>query len=143
MMRLFKIILSIYIGIFLSFLLNFYFEESGIIEYEKLNSHKTILLDNITELDSINKRLAHELEVLKTDSEIIQLLSRDLGYYQKDDNIIMIDGYPLKPNFHEIGKLIINTEKKREINIVIRILTYIIPFIVYILLSIFWKKKTG
>jgi cell division protein FtsB len=141
MMRLFKIILSVYVGICLSFILNFYFGEAGILQYGKLNQHKSMLLENIAELNIINQKLKSEQEVLKTDSEIIKLLSRDLGYYENDDNIIMVEGYPEKRNFHEIGKLIINTEKNIEINIVFRILTYIVPLIVFILLSIFWKKE--
>jgi cell division protein FtsB len=141
MMRLFKIILSVYVGICLSFVLNFYFGEAGILQYGKLNQHKSMLLENIAELNIINQKLKSEQEVLKTDSEIIKLLSRDLGYYENDDNIIMVEGYPEKRNFHEIGKLIINTEKNIEINIVFRILTYIVPLIVFILLSIFWKKE--
>ena len=140
-MRLIKVIFSIYLGICLSFLLNFCFGEAGIIQYQKQINHKNLLLSNISELKTINQRLNHELDVLKTDSEIIQLLSRELGYYENDDNIIIIDGYPEKHNFHEIGKLIINTSKKAEINIVFRILTYIIPLIFYIALSIIWKKK--
>jgi hypothetical protein len=100
-----------------------------------------MLVENISELNSINRKLNHELGVLKTDSEIIQLLSRDLGYFKNDDNIIMIEGYPVKPNFHEIGKLIINTEKNTEINLMIRVLTYILPVVLYIMLCIFWKKK--
>ena len=140
-MRLIKITLSIYVGICLSFLLNFYFGGAGLIEYNKLNEHKNMLSENITELTTINQKLSHELEGLKTDTESIQLLSRDLGYYRSDDNIIMIDGYPVKPSFHEIGKLIINTDKQTEISVVLRIITYIIPVIVYILLSVFWKKE--
>ncbi len=140
-MRLIKIVLSLYIGICFSFLLSFIFNKAGIIQYEKLNIHKNLLTENVSELQTINQKLNHELDVLTTDSEIIQLLSRDLGYYEKDDNIIMIEGYPEKRNFHEIGKLIINVQEKDDYHIILRLLVYIIPLIFFIALNILWKTK--
>ena len=53
----------------------------------------------------------------------------------------MIQGYPEKRNFHEIGKLIINVPEKVEYNIIIRLLIYIIPLIFFIALNILWKTK--
>jgi hypothetical protein len=136
-----KIVLSVYVGICFSFLLNFYLGDAGIIQHQKLECHRNLLLNNVSELKQINQKLNHELEVLTTDSEIIQLLSRELGYYENDDNIIMIEGYPEKRNFHEIGKLIINNPEKIKFNIFIKIPIYIIPLLFFIFLNIVWKKK--
>ena len=104
MMSLFKILISILIGVCFSFILIFFFGNAGIKEYISLKEHKTLLEENITDLEQVNTALNVEFISLKQESERIRLLSRDLGYFLSNEHVITIDGYPVKKEYYQVGK---------------------------------------
>ncbi len=133
MMRLLRIVLSLYVGMISVLVLLFFFGTAGIGKYDDLYRYKQSLEENILELKKINASLNQEFKSLGTDPEKIKLLARELGYFAAEDRVIRVEGFSTRRSFYKVGKIIF---PYREASFTLpRILGIIITVFFYILFS--------
>ncbi|GHV83379.1 hypothetical protein AGMMS50212_07190 [Spirochaetia bacterium] len=64
----------------------------GLSAYDQLNAEKTKQLENLKNLQTINKELLELKESLSFDSDTISVYARDLGFGTEDEHFIRIVG---------------------------------------------------
>ncbi len=133
MMRLLRIVLSLYAGMISVFVLLFFLGDAGMGKYSDLNRYKQALEENILELKTINVSLNQEFKSLGTDPEKIKLLARELGYFAAEDRVIRVEGFSTRRSFYKVGKIIFPYRESRFH--LPRILGIIITVLFYILYS--------
>jgi cell division protein FtsB len=79
---------SAYICIITYLLLTLFLGPAGYLSSKDLQEYSSILLENLDELDQLNRELQGEVEALTSDSETIRLYSRELGYYREGEQVI-------------------------------------------------------
>ncbi|MBN1409829.1 MAG: septum formation initiator family protein [Spirochaetales bacterium] len=135
-MKLFNLIVSIYLSVILSALLVFFFGEQGLIEYNDLSEKKRLLSMNIEKLKEKNQILISKLNELNTNSETIKLLARELGYYGKNEDLIRIQGYKPQKTYYNAGSIIKINLRPVERNFILKIISLLISLIFYVVITI-------
>ena len=105
--------------------------------YNRLSSHLELLTENMENLERINDDLNGQFEELATDPERIRLQARELGYFKEDEKVLIVEGFPKKRTFFEVGKVVKKLPLKRRNTIWVRILQIIIPFGIFFLSGLF------
>ncbi|AHH08716.1 septum formation initiator family protein [Borrelia anserina] len=135
-----KIMLSIYTGIIIYFIITPIFGETGIINYKKLNSNLTLMKNHIKKLKAIQKTLKTKyinLQISK--SEILREASK-LGYYPKNSTVIK--NFDEEENYHQGNVLSIkNISGNQNVDKNFYLISILISLIFYFLLSYFDKIR--
>jgi cell division protein FtsB len=71
-----------------------YAGSSGILPYRELLKERELILDNLEELELVNRKLEGSADALLYDSETIKLKARELGYGEENEGFIRIVGLP-------------------------------------------------
>jgi len=78
----------------------------------ELRQIKYELENNITVIEKNYEILTNELEGLRTSAERIALEARNIGYFRKNEGIIIAEGYNVKKQYFTLGKLVnVNYDK--------------------------------
>jgi cell division protein FtsB len=87
-------------------LLVYFFGDSGVTAYGRLEDHRDRLVRNVQDLEGLNHALQAELASLRDDPGRIEVLARDLGLYRPGDRVLRIEGAPDPVAPYEVGSLL-------------------------------------
>jgi len=73
--------------------------DTGLKAMSKVESYRTLLNSNLDSIREINEELTIEFDALTTDSEMIKLKARALGYFEKSDHLVHIENW--NPGYNE------------------------------------------
>ena len=132
-MKFVRLVVSFYSAILLGSLLALFFGDAGMVAYNRLSSHLELLTENLENLERINDDLNGKFEELATDPERIRLQARELGYFEEDEKVLTVEGFPKKRTFFEVGKVVKKIPLKRRNTVWVRILQVLIPFGIFFL----------
>jgi len=99
-------IYSLYISISLYFLLTFLFGPLGQEQEKILSQYREDLNLNIQALEEQNQDLQNQIMLLKSSKEAVRLIARDMGYYQKDESVVVIKGLGTPSRDYNPGRLL-------------------------------------
>jgi thioredoxin-related protein len=135
------VLFIIYSSVILNSLLLFFFGEKGCLEYESLAAYKTRLEANLRDIKEKNRSLSDKLNFVATNREQMSIIAREIGYYKKDENAIILEGYSPPGSFYEIGNYVNRGEESKERNGVLRVIAICSTVCMIILYGIISKKK--
>lgn len=84
----------------------FFFGDSGLTAFARLDGFRARLEANVAELEGLNRSLQAELESLREDPRRTEVLARDLGLYRPDDLVLRVEGAQPAPQPYEVGSLL-------------------------------------
>lgn len=90
---------SLLVGLVIYSLLNFTEGDTGLEAMNRVESYRNLLNSNLDEINKINSELTVEFDALSSDSEMIKLKARALGYYDQGDHLVHIENW--NPNYNE------------------------------------------
>ncbi|UPA12389.1 septum formation initiator family protein [Borrelia venezuelensis] len=135
-----KIMLSIYTGVISYFMITPIFGETGIINYNKLNSNLILMKNHTEKLKEIQKNLTTKYINLQISKPTILKEASKLGYYPK--NSIIIKNLDEDENYHQGNFLNIkHTSENKNIGKNFYLISIVISLIFYFLLSYLDKIK--
>ncbi|AHH09174.1 Hypothetical protein BPA_0127700 [Borrelia parkeri SLO] len=135
-----KIMLSIYTGIISYFIITPIFGETGIINYNKLNSNLILMKNHTEKLKEIQKDLTTKYINLQISKPTILKEASKLGYYPK--NSIIIKNLDEDENYYQGNFLNIkHTSENKNIGKNFYLISIVISLIFYFLLSYLDKIK--
>jgi cell division protein FtsB len=143
MMRYWRILLSLYAGLISGFFLLFFLGDAGVGKYRELSSYRERLELNVQELSQIHWALEQELKSLAVDAERVQILARELGYFEPDDGVIRVAGFTASGSFYKVGRIIERPPAERSIYPRIKIVCLVIPMVCYVIISMLrrWVRR--
>jgi cell division protein FtsB len=143
MMRYWRIVLSLYIGLLSGFFLLFFLGDAGTREFGELASYRDRLELNIQELSRIQWALEQELKSLAVDPERVQILARELGYFEPEDGVIRVTGLSPSGSFYKVGRIIERLPSEKPLYPRIKIISLLMPMACYVLLSLLrrWMRR--
>jgi len=112
---------------------------SGIYSYKKLVNYRNSLEENIKDLEQINQQLLNDIDALGSNSEIVALQARELGFFKDDEQVIRIENYSARGNIHQVGRLIYKAEGKATRDILIKTSALFLPLLFYLFSHIVLK----
>lgn len=80
--------------------------ETGLKAMAKVESYKNLLNTNLESIRDINKELTIEFDALSSDSEMIKLKARALGYFDKNDHLVHVENWNPEYNEYKPGFVI-------------------------------------
>ncbi|AAX18064.1 septum formation initiator family protein [Borrelia turicatae] len=135
-----KIMLSIYTGVISYFMITPIFGETGIINYNKLNSNLILMKNHTEKLKEIQKNLTTKYINLQISKPTILKEASKLGYYPK--NSIIIKNLDEDENYYQGNFLNIkHTSENKNIGKNFYLISIVISLIFYFLLSYLDKIK--
>jgi hypothetical protein len=87
-------------------LLVYFFGDSGVSAFDRLEAYHGRLERNVKDLDGLNRSLQAELASLRDDPRRAEVLARDLGLYRPGDRVLRIGGGPVPVEPYEVGTLL-------------------------------------
>lgn len=137
-----RVILSIVMAFFFYAGLDLFFGMDGVLSYRKINHHKNSLQSNLEQLKERNRDLLQQYEGLRTDSTIVQLLARELGYIRKDEKVIFFNDYEAPGRSYFIGDYIHTFQNENQPERYFRALSISLAIILFIMFSLAGRKNT-
>jgi cell division protein FtsB len=101
-----RILGSCYLGFALFIVLSLFFGKGGLVNFRDNLEYKACLQANIEELEAINQTLALELKALSASPDTIKVAARDYGYFEKNEEVIKIQGAPEMKKYYKLGSLL-------------------------------------
>ncbi|WP_028975413.1 FtsB family cell division protein [Spirochaeta cellobiosiphila] len=138
------IIISLYLSVSLYFFLIFLFGPLGRQEEKDLSAYKLELQANIEDLERQNKQLLNKIELLKTSKESIRLLAREMGFYDKDEKVIVINGLGKTSHEYNPGQVILFDDKQGYSGLYFRLMCltiFLILTLVIVALRETWRSS--
>lgn len=71
-----------------------------------------------------NTKLQQKIELLSSNPEVIRVLARKLGYYNRGENIIFLKGDLAPDELYEIGNIVKEMRDRPARNLVLRIIGF-------------------
>ncbi len=137
----YRILLSVYITFMFYAIVSMVWGTSGLIQTEKLKSYKEKLEQNTLELSQISSSLVSQSKRLRTDSNLIAVKARDLGFFREGEGEIIIKGYNKNSINYSVGSYYNKYTNEMDNRGNIRIYSSIIGFLFFLILSIFSTKS--
>lgn len=132
----YRILLSIYVTFIIYSLLSLIWGSSGILETARLTVHRDLLAKNTERLSEINENLDVQFESLSTDSELITLKARELGYYADGEGEIVISGYKKRGIAYSVGSYYKNFEKRVVSGYNLRMVAAVIGLLCFLFMTL-------
>ena len=101
-----RVTASVYIFIICFMILNLIWGADGVMSYQKLAAYRDTLNNNLAELKVKNQDLTMDSEQLITQYSEIKLQARELGYLEKSEGIIQLNGYKKASTGYAMGKIL-------------------------------------
>lgn len=135
----YRILLALYCAFAVHAVLEIAWGSDGMEATNRLLGYRDTLSDNITELAKRNTVLTQQLEALRSDSELVALAARSLGYYRQDERIVRIEGLETGGTSHKIGSILQEPDQYAAISGVIRMSACVLAALVGFLITSFRK----
>ena len=136
-----KVVLSVYVGILFSLLINLYIGPTGIVEYRRLLNLRDKLDQHVALLATTNYFLKSDLANIQSNSSEIALRARDLGYYKENEGIIIVEGGTKVERGNSPGYLLSCQFEPLNNRSLLRGFSIIAGVAFFIFLLLFGKKK--
>jgi hypothetical protein len=143
MRKLFYIALA---GFVFSAALIFLFGDSGLSAFGRLSDYRDRLKDNVGELVSLNGRLSAELDSLKRNPAVTEVLAGTLGLYGEKDRVILLKDAASGRVSYDAGKLLRLAKRKETMSVTFKIVgiaAVIFLALVLFILRGFARKRPG
>jgi cell division protein FtsB len=95
-----------YLGFAVFIVLSLFFGKGGLVNFRDDLEYKARLEANIGELKEINQNLSLELQAVSASPDTIKVFARDYGYFEKNEEVIKIQGAPETKNYYKLGSLL-------------------------------------
>lgn len=138
-----RIVWSFYGTLIVYLIMNLFFGEYGVLEKQKLAAYETLLKENIAGLYRTGADLEEHSVALRTDSDMVALLARELGYRRADEVLVRIDGYNNPPDRYTVGKTINRAGTPPSRKQLLRVVTVIAGILIFFGLSLIGKQTNG
>ena len=99
----YRLLFSLYVSFFVYSLLFFIWRSSGLIETTRLVNHRDKLSHNTKILSELNNKLDVQFDRLRSDSDLISLKARDLGFLKKGEGSIVLNGFKRSGISYSVG----------------------------------------
>ncbi len=136
-----RISLSIYICFVVYTLFILLFGSCGYLSSSDLVSYKSELSGNIEELSGINRDLNIEFNSLYTDTERINLHSRELGYLGENEGKINLVDFSAASRYLSMGRMLKYQNSNYSEKGYYRVIAVIIALFFYLFTTIFKHKR--
>jgi len=93
-------------GFAIASVLIYFFGDSGLIAYQRLDGYRQALAANIDDLQARNGKLTEELESLRSDPQRSLVLARKIGLYQAGEHVVKLEGFSRGTPSNEVGALL-------------------------------------
>lgn len=101
----------------------FFYGKSGFFELKAFETYRDRLVANNMELRETGASLHREAEILVSDSEVLALKARELGYLKENQGRISLTGYAPKEQSYALGKILKWKDKEQDRSLMFRTLS--------------------
>jgi hypothetical protein len=136
-----RLLLSGYLGFIVFIALSLLFGQTGLIGFKDINEYKGFLQDNIDELIEINRNLTSDLKALSTSPETLKLYAREFGYFEKNEEVVKIQGAPEVNRYFKLGSLLKRNDVPNGPSPLLHIIGFTVAFISFGLSFFFMRKQ--
>ncbi|MBN2440401.1 MAG: septum formation initiator family protein [Spirochaetales bacterium] len=140
-MKFYHLLIILYVGIIFSSFLILFFGNDGYFTFLELKDHREVLLSNIEELKKKNVELQQKIQMLKTNPQVIRILARKLGYYDPEENMIVLKGDFSFNNHYEVGNIVKNMRTRPDKDIFLRIIGFSLSLFIIVLIILVRQRK--
>ena len=84
----------------------FFFGDSGLTAYRKLDGYRQSLWENVQELQTRNTGLNQELASLRDDPQRSLVMARKIGLYRSGEEVVKLEGYKHSHDSYEVGDMV-------------------------------------
>jgi len=107
-------------GFAIASVLIYFFGDSGLIAYQRLDGYRQALAANIADLQARNEKLTQDLESLQDDPQRSLVLARKIGLYQAGEEVVKLEGFPRSTTSNEVGALLKLTKSRGSRNVIFK-----------------------
>lgn len=93
-------------GFIVASVLIYFFGDSGLVAYRRLDDYRQNLAANVEKLQARNSRLNEELSSLRDDAERSLVMAREIGLYRAGDEVVKLEGYDHPSGSYEVGDML-------------------------------------
>jgi len=116
-----RLVLVFAMGFTVASLLIYFFGDSGLVAYRRLEAYRQQLAANVEKLQARKTGLDSELANLRNDPEKILVMARDIGLYQRGDEVVKLEGLARPATSNEIGDLLRLPRVKASRNVIFKV----------------------
>jgi len=130
-----RFLIALYTSLLVYFALTMTMGATGIAEYRRLTEYKSVLEENLADLEALNHNLQDKALILRTEPETLMVYARDLNYYDGNEGVIILRGYETRQNSYPMGKMLAWTRTPRNRTPLFRAAAFLAGAGVYLLLT--------
>lgn len=97
---------SLLAGLVIYSLLNFAGGDTGLAAMARAESYRDLLNTNLDSIREINRELNVDFDALSSDTEMIKLRARALGYFEKGDHLVNIANWNPESDEYKPGNVL-------------------------------------
>jgi cell division protein FtsB len=101
-----RLLLIFVVGFAIASILIYFFGDSGLFAYRRLDDYRQSLAINVEKLQARNTGLAQELTSLRDDPQRSLVMAREIGLYRAGDEVVKLEGLARPPESYEVGDLL-------------------------------------
>lgn len=135
------VLTALYTGFAVYCVLIFFYGKSGYFELKSLIRYRDSLVENNQELQEAGNALSREAQKLLSDSDILRLKARELGYLKKNQGKIIFSGYMPKEQTYSLGRVLKWQEHRKDHTLLFRSLAVGLSILMLLLSIVFGKKQ--
>ena len=107
-------------GFAVASVLIYFFGDSGLFAYRRLDGYRQALGANVEDLQVRNAKLTQDLDALRDDPLRNLVLARKIGLYQAGDEVVKLEGFALPSTSNEVGALLRLRKSKTSRNVIFK-----------------------
>jgi cell division protein FtsB len=107
-------------GFAVASILIYFFGDSGLVAYRRLDGYRQALAANVVNLQERNTKLTQELAALRDDPQRSLVLARRIGLYRAGDEVVKLEGFALPTSPNEVGALLKLRKSKTSKNVIFK-----------------------
>jgi Septum formation initiator len=115
-----RLLLILVPGFVLASLLIYFFGDSGLLAFRRLDGYRQSLAANIVKLQSRSSSLNDDLVNLERSPEANLVMARQIGLYRAGDQVVKIEGMAGRVRSYEVGELIRLPRTKTSRNVIFK-----------------------
>ena len=132
-----RVLLAGYSAFLIYTSLCFVFGDTGVLESRRLKNYKILLMENLAELETLNHNLEARAITLRSDRETLAVHSRQLGYLQPREGIILLKGFGNDQASYPMGRMLKWTRRVEDRKPLFRGISLSLGIILYLLMVLF------
>jgi len=107
-------------GFIIASALIYFFGDSGLLAYGRLDGYRQSLAANVEKLQARNTSLASELADLRNDPQRSLVMARDIGLYEAGEHVVKLEGPATPAVLYEVGDLIRLRKDRASRNVIFK-----------------------